>query len=141
MPAPQEVTHASRQYEAYARALIDRALLQTHNQVYAITRAILHETRDHLDLADGIRFAQGLPVVLRAIFVEGWDVAVVPRFFLGAASFHRHVVERLSPHVVPPDTIVEDVVACVTAHADPFDLTKAIGVLPPGLASVWQTKG
>lgn len=138
MTAPQEITHASRQYEAYADALIARSMLQTHNQVYAMTRAVLHETRDHLTLAQGIRFANGLPAVLRAAMVADWDVDARPRDFPGGDAFLADVIRRLSPHHVPPETIVGDVIETISAHADPFAFKQGLAALPDGLAALWR---
>ncbi len=87
MPAPAEITYASRNYEAFAADLTDAAMLQTHNQVYAMTRAVLHAFRDRLAVADAIAFAQGLPAVLRAIYVEGWSGGDAPVSFGGAEAF------------------------------------------------------
>lgn len=138
MTLPLEITHACRFYEAYADDLVARAMLQTHNQAYAMTRAVLHRTRDHLTLAQGIRFAQGLPVVLRAIMIADWDVDAAPSVHSGRSAFRADVIHRLSPHHVPPDTIVEDVIQTVAAHADSFAFNQALLALPEEIASLWR---
>ncbi len=138
MTAPQEITHASRQYEDFASDLKQQAMLQTHNQVYAMTRAVLHETRDHLSLEQAIGICQGLPAVPRAIFVEGWNAAVPAKSLASKAEFSASVVKRLTPHHIPPETIVDDVVSCIEKHADPAAFRQGVAWLAGPLATIWH---
>ena len=138
MPAPADITYASRAYEAFAADLKATALLETHNQVYAMTRAVLHQCRSHLAVEEGLAFAQGLPAVLRAIFVEGWHGSEVPQPFADPDAFLADVVTRLAPHHVPPASIVRDVAVVLGRHADPKAWSRALDALPPGLAGLWR---
>ena len=73
MTVPMEYRTATEDFEAFLADLKEQAMLAAHNQAYALTRAVLHVFRGHLTVPEGLRFAQVLPPVLRAVFVEGWE--------------------------------------------------------------------
>lgn len=43
-----------------------------------IIRAVLHAVRDRLPPDDAIQFAQGLPMVLKAVFIDQYDISKTP---------------------------------------------------------------
>lgn len=48
------------------------------NMAARITRAVLHALRDRLPADDAIEFAQGLPMALKGIFIDQYDLSAVP---------------------------------------------------------------
>lgn len=50
------------------------------NRDYAarITRAVLHAVRDRLPPDDAIQFAQGLPMALKGVFIDQYDISITP---------------------------------------------------------------
>ena len=71
-------------FEAYAnhgnRFIHEVALELGATRDYAarITRAVLHAIRDRLPAAEAVQFAQGLPMALKGVFFDGYDLARVP---------------------------------------------------------------
>ena len=138
MTIPPEITQASTQFMELLGALKERASLQTHTQCYAILRAVLHEFRGYMTTAQAIAFAGGLPPVVRAIFVADWRPDEAPPPPLAPREFTAAVVKRLSPHHVPPDSIVSDVFALLASRADPARTAVAVDNLPAGLQRLWR---
>ena len=56
-------------------------MLQPSHQAYHTLRAVLHTFRSHLTTAEALCFANVLPAVIRAIFVEDWVPAENPSPF------------------------------------------------------------
>ncbi|XHC12666.1 DUF2267 domain-containing protein [Labrenzia sp. ac12] len=72
MPMPQTYFRASVEFDAFIHDVRDTCMLQTHHQAYHTLRAVLHTFRDHLTTEQALAFANILPAVTRAIFVEDW---------------------------------------------------------------------
>src|SRR5664279_4784581 len=108
MTQPRDVIFASKLFQDWLEALKQRALLQTHNQSYAMFRAVLHALRRHMTTAQVLNFADALPPLPRGIFIEDWRPAE-PLPVKSAKDFIRDVIKDLAPHHVPPDSIVKDV--------------------------------
>lgn len=50
----------------------------SRNSAARITRAVLHAVRDRLPADDAVQFAQGLPMVLKGVFFDQWDMSDNP---------------------------------------------------------------
>ena len=139
MTMPPEIAQASTQFMELLGALKQRASLQTHNQCYAMLRAVLHGFRGYMTVTQAIAFAGGLPPVVRAIFLADWrpDEAPPPPP-PSRQEFAAAVVKRLAPHHIPPDSIVSDVFAVLAYRADPARTAEAIDMLPAGLKQLWH---
>jgi uncharacterized protein (DUF2267 family) len=74
----------SMNFESYAsdgnrfiREVAER--LQTdRNTAARVTRAVLHAVRDRLPAVDAVQFAQGLPMALKGVFIDQYDLSKVP---------------------------------------------------------------
>jgi uncharacterized protein (DUF2267 family) len=140
MPMPPEIAQASTQFMELLGALKARAWLQTHNQCYAMLRAVLHEFRGFMTVHQAIAFAAALPPVARAIFVEHWRLDDAPPRPPSPEDFTEAVVRRLSPHHIPPDSIVGDVFAVLAPRCDPAQIGPAIEALPARLQKLWRSE-
>jgi uncharacterized protein (DUF2267 family) len=138
MPMPPEIAQASVQFMDLLGALKERAWLQTHNQCYAMLRAVLHEFRQYLTVRQAIAVADALPAVTRAIFVEDWAPCDEPPAPPAPEEFTAAVVRRLSPHHVPPDSIVADVFAVLAPRCNAARLGPAVDALPSELRNLWR---
>jgi uncharacterized protein (DUF2267 family) len=69
--------------------------LDTNRQAAArITRAVLHAVRDRLPANDAIQFAQGLPMALKAIFIDQYDLSKVPVVIRSPRRFMDFIYEK-----------------------------------------------
>lgn len=57
------------------------------NRAARITRAILHAVRDRLPPDDAVQFAQGLPMALKGIFFDQYDISRTPVVIRGRNKF------------------------------------------------------
>lgn len=48
------------------------------NSAARIFKAVLHAVRDRLPASDAIEFAQGLPMVLKGVFIDQYDMSSAP---------------------------------------------------------------
>lgn len=137
MTIPADVQFASKQFDAILGALKDMAFLATHNQGFAMLRAVLHELRDHLTVEQTAAFGDALPALIRGIFYEDWHPSCDPPRFPAPNVFTEAVFRRLSPHHVPPESIVTDVFAVLARHIDDAALKTVLDQCPDGARAMW----
>ena len=139
MTMPPEIAYASRQFMDLLGSLKKTAGLQTHNQCYAMLRAVLHEFRAHLTIEQAIGFADALPPLGRAIFIEDWQPTERPASVPSRQAFADAVERRLSPHHVPPERIADAVFAVLNERADARKMAVVHDSLPAGLAELCRS--
>lgn len=64
------------------------------NKAARITRAVLHALRDRLPPDDAIQFAQGLPMALKGVFVDQYDISKTPVILRGRNKFIDYVISK-----------------------------------------------
>jgi uncharacterized protein (DUF2267 family) len=139
MTQPYDVQFASEQYQAWLSALKDRAMLQSHNQSQAIFRAVLQALRRHMTMEQTLSFADALPPLPRGIFIERWRPAD-PVSLSCANDFLQEVIESLSPHIIPPESIVSDVFAVLAERSSRLGAERLQQQLPEQLKSLWPSR-
>lgn len=112
-------------------------MLVTQNQSQAMMRAVMHELRRYLKTADVLTFANAMPPLPRGIFIENWEPNQTLPQLASAEQFTQGVFDRLSPHIVPPDSIVRDVFAIWAQFLSPLNARQIDSVLPEPLAALW----
>ena len=136
MTQPHDVMHASKQFQEWLTALKERAMLATHNQSQAIFRSVIRNLRRHMTAQQVLTFADALPPLPRGIFIEGWRPGD-PAPLHSAKDFLQEIIDDLSPHVIPPDTIVEDVFVVLAQHSKPWNVKTLGEQLPEILQPLW----
>lgn len=137
MTVPQEYVHASRDFERFMNDFMQIAMLETHHRGYAIVRAVLHVFRDHLTVGDALRFAEILPAVLRAVFVENWHPAAEPPPFPGRTALVQEVRANRRDHNLASEASISEVAAALRRNVDNSDLDRILATLPPGAVEYW----
>lgn len=113
------------------------SMLATRHQAYAVTRAVLHVFRDHLTISDALMFAEVLPAVLRAIFVENWRPADSPPLFPDRQTLVQEVKANRRDHNLASESSIRDVAAALRRNVDNASLDRALSRLPAGAADYW----
>lgn len=140
MPVPAEYWNASKDFEAFLQDVRDTCMLQTHHQAYHTLRAVLHVFRSHLSVSQALAFADVLPPVTRAIFVEGWQCAGHPSDFPSRTKLQQEVKSIRRDHNLAPDSAIADVAAALRRSSiDKRDLDNILKTLPAGAVEYWST--
>jgi uncharacterized protein (DUF2267 family) len=137
MTVPAEYAHADRDFERYMIALLDLTTLETRHRAYAVTRAVLHVFRAHLPVHDALVFADALPAVLRAIFIETWRPAGEPTPFPDRAELTREVRAIRRDHTLADDDSIRAVARALRASLDQTTLDRALAGLPDAARDYW----
>lgn len=139
MPMPQTYFQASREFDAFILDVRDTCLLQTHHQAYHTLRAVLHAFRSHVTTDQALAFANVLPAVTRAIFVEDWTPNDAPPPFPEREVLVREVQSVRKDHNLAPDSAIQDVAAALRRSSiDERDLDRVLADLPDGARVFWN---
>lgn len=139
MTVPMSIVMASKEFDRFLLDVRDTAMLQTHPQAYHTLRAVLHVFRGHLSVADALRFADILPPVARAIFVESWNPEQTNGPFPDRKALQFEVTQVRRDHNVAPDSAIRDVARALRRHVDERDLDRVLGGMPEGAGEFWAS--
>jgi uncharacterized protein (DUF2267 family) len=96
-------THRPLNFEKYASEgnhfvnLVASHLGCDRNTAARITRAVLHAVRDRLPPVDAVQFAQGLPMAMKGVFFDQYDISAAPVLIRHPDEFIDYVMEKAGP--------------------------------------------
>jgi uncharacterized protein (DUF2267 family) len=75
------------------------------NHAARVLRAVLHAVRDRLPADDAIQFAQGLPLALKGVFIDQYDLSDVPVVIRSPQKFLQFIYSKagITAHLDFPD--------------------------------------
>lgn len=138
MTLPFEYQNASLEFERFMIDARDLAGLSTTNMAWNMVVGVLHTFRKRLSVDQALRFADVLPPVLRAMFVEGWRPGVSVVNF---GTDEEHLAEVRSvrrEHNFSPPNAVAAVAAALRRHVDAAALERVLSSLPPAARQYWS---
>jgi uncharacterized protein (DUF2267 family) len=138
MPMPFAYRSATEDYEKFLDDLQRITMLQTWHQAYQTLRAVLIVFRNHVPPQVTINFAQSLPVVLRAILIEDWDLAAEVTPFPNRTALQREVECIRPDHNISPATAIGDVALVLRRAMKPEDYSRMLANLPEAARPFWE---
>ena len=137
MAIPPEYQRATDFFHQLLEDARDEADLNTVNQSYTMVQGVLQTFRRRLDVVDAIRFANALPVGVRALFVQEWDINERKRPFQDLAIMTEEVQELRPQHNFAPANSIRAVARALRRNLDEAVLDRVLATLPPGAAEFW----
>ena len=138
MPMPQEYQRAGEAFGLFLEDAREALGHATRNQTYTTVQGVLLAFRRRLTVEQGLRFADVLPAVLRAIFVSGWNPNERPVAFSPREAMTDEVRALRQAHNFSPPTAIADVARALRAHVDSRDFETTLANLPPGALEFWS---
>ena len=137
MPLPFEYQNASRQFDQFMIESRDNAGLATTNMSWNMVVGVLHCFRSRLSIEQALLFADALPPVVRAIFVENWNPALPRKEFGTYASMLADVRSVRSQHNFSTENAIPAVAAALCNNIDMVTFLHALKQLPPEAQKYW----
>ena len=138
MPRPLEYIRASEEFDAFLLDVMQNADFATRNSAYTTAQAVLLAFRSRLTVAEGLRFADVLPSVLRAIFVTEWNIAAAPLPFLSRAEMTLEVQGLRRDHNFSPSSAIVDVAKALRKAVDMKKFDAVLATLVPEARDYWK---
>lgn len=142
MTIPFDYTRASIEFEKLMVDARDCAGLSTTNMAWNMVVGVLWTFRRRLTVTQALRFAELLPAVPRAIFVEGWaaelEARCEPLPFEGREAMTEEVRSVRHEHNFSPPDSIRAVARALRRHVDGAAFDRMLGELPAAARDYWQ---
>lgn len=140
MPVPSEYQRASLDFESFLVDARESAGLVTTNQAYTMVEGVFRTFRRRLSVAEGLAFADVLPPVLRALFVENWDSSAPAQPFASREAMTAEVQALRAAHNFSPANAISSVATALRKHVQLDRLEQVLAKLPTGSVQFWAAE-
>lgn len=110
---------------------------------YEALGIVLHVLRDRLPVAQAVHLGGHLPLLLRGLYYQNWNVSVNPEKYRRAQNFLQHVrcglMEHRLEHVLE-DQLVDAVAGMLTDHLSEGELSGIRHSLPSEIRALFHPK-
>ncbi|PJE36026.1 DUF2267 domain-containing protein [Pseudooceanicola lipolyticus] len=138
MPMPWTYRHASKEWRAFLDDAKERMSLESDNMAYTAVDAVFQVFRRRLTAQEGLAFASVLPSVLRAIFVNNWDVTEPRAAFDDREKLVSEVQKVRVNHNLTPDNAIEATAWAVRRCTNKRDFERVLAKLPAEALAFWH---
>lgn len=130
--------HAVHQSDIWFDELMMMLSWNDRASAYRALHTVLPLLRSHLPLDEASHLSAQLPLVVRALFFEGWHPSAEPLKDGSSDDFVTHVgkafCNTLSAH---PSEIITAVFALLARHVTPGEINQVRLALPEGVRRYW----
>jgi uncharacterized protein (DUF2267 family) len=126
--------HTVQETNVWLKDVQEEIHLETRQEAYNASRAVLHTLRDRLPAEVAIKLGAQLPLLLRGIYYEGWHAAGTPTKERHVEDFVEHVWSEL-PRQFPVDplSVTRGVFEILWEHLDEGEFKKVMNHLPASI--------
>ena len=123
--------------DAWLADLMEELSIQDPRQTVRVLRATLHTLRDRLAPPQAANLAAQLPLLIQALFYEGFKPESMPERY-DLEGFLNQVDRQLQPVDPDPRTAVVAVLGLLQRHVGGGILESIVGGLPADLRTFWH---
>lgn len=138
MTVPQDYARASEVFDRLLTDIADICNLGTRHQAYAVLYAVLRVFRRRLTAVEILIFADCLPAMLRAMFVNDWLPGEEPLPFATLEEYDREARAIRRHHNLMPEGSFRRVATLIRLQCIPLAFEDALKRLPPEVRRFWQ---
>jgi uncharacterized protein (DUF2267 family) len=114
------------------------------HQTYEALGVVLHVLRDRLPLPEAVALGAQLPLLLRGLYFQNWDMSINPEKYRHANVFLAHVRAGLVSHrlgFVREEHLVEAVAAILGARVSEGEFASVRRCLPTEIRKLFGAEG
>ena len=138
MPMPFTYRHATDEFRDFLAKLRQETLIASDNVLYTGTEAVLHSFRARLTVQQAVDFANLLPAVLRAIFVQDWNTAKARQPWPDRQTLRAEMLALRRDHNVCPQGLLEALLTAIPATMRRLDLDRLLESIGPEATDFWR---
>lgn len=140
MTWPAEYQRACQEFEKFMVNARDAGSLATTNMAWTMVQAVLLSFRKRLTIDHTITFANALPPLLRALFLDNWTPTVQPQPFLNRAEHLVEIRALRAEHNFSPDDAQYAVARALREAVGPDKLDEVLSTLPGEAREFWRVE-
>ena len=141
MTVPQDYTRAGQVFDKLLTDVADVCGLGTRHQAYAVVYAVLRVFRRRLNAEQILIFADCLPAILRAMFVNDWLPGEEVKPFATLEEYDREARLIRQHHNLMPEGSFKNVATLIRLQCVPLAFEDALNRLPSGVTDFWKEVG
>ncbi len=140
MPMPWTYRHAAKEWARFLADVKDVMGTPSDNVAYTTAQGVFGAFRDRLRADQVAQFAQVLPAIPRALFIDGW-VPQEPRAWADAATYLEEVKALRRHHNLSTDQALEAVSVALHRAVGGEALSAALDRIGPEARRFWHLEG
>lgn len=123
--------------------LSDEMGWDNRHRAFEAMGVVLRAFRDQLPVQEAVAFGAQLPLLIRGLYFQNWDVSHNPGQDLHLDEFMRRVLSEFVEHRTPApvDSLVRAVVRVLAGRLTQGQLSSLRRALPPDLRVLWDVRG
>ncbi len=137
MTWPLEYQKACIDFERFMVAARDAAGLQTTNMAWNMVEGVLLVFRRRLTMRQAIEFANVLPPLIRALFLNNWHPGDEPEPFIDREALTSEVQALRRAHNFAPENSIDAVALALRSVVDENALDRVLGACPVEARAFW----
>ena len=137
---PNDYQRAGPVFERFLEEARDALDLTTRNQTYTVVEGVFRTFRRRLSVEEGLRFADTLPAVLRALFVEEWDISVPPVAYAERKVLEEEVAGLRRHHNFAPHGSIRAVARALRRFVDEQRFDQVLASLGDEARAFWSVE-
>jgi uncharacterized protein (DUF2267 family) len=138
VPYPYEYAVATQTWLEVLDAVRHETDLSTRNQAFTVLEGVLRTFRRRVEVHDALRFADELPVAVRALFVHDWDPTLPQLPFQAPLDLAEEVRALRPAHNFAGPTAVPDVARALRRFVHEARFDALLATLPDGAVDFWR---
>ena len=140
MPMPWTFRHGDREWRRFLGDIREVMGTPSDNVAYTTAEGAFRAFRARLTVDQVARFAQVLPAMPRALFLEGWAPAP-PRPWADAATYLAEIMALRADHHFATGRAREAVSVALHRAVGPERLARALDGIGPEARAFWAVEG
>jgi uncharacterized protein (DUF2267 family) len=138
MPYPHEYQVATDRFSDFLGDVKEEAGFGSRHMAYTMTQAVFQVFRRRVDLKSAIKFANVLPVGMRALFVDEWDTDEERLPFTDLETMNEEVKKLRPEHNFSTQSAIQQVAVAVKKQVDQEQFRTVLSEISEEALAFWQ---
>lgn len=135
----ESTTATSRQWIHELMAILELAPDEAGRAMHAL-RAGIHAIRDRLPAQEAVQLGAQLPLLIRGLYYDGWQLNNDPTRIRTRAQMIDRVQREIGrDQLLSAPAVLSAVIALLNKHVTPGEISDVVSTLPQPIAELWKT--
>jgi uncharacterized protein (DUF2267 family) len=131
---------ATDKFAAFLNDVKEEAGFGSSHMAYTMAQGVFQVFRRRVDFKDAVVFANVLPVGLRALFIDDWDVDEERMPFTDLEAMNKEVRQLRPDHNFATEKAIQQVAAALKKHVDQEKLRGVLEGISGEAVEFWGMK-
>jgi len=138
MPYPHEYTVATDRFADFLGDVKEEADFGSRHMAYTMVQGVFQVFRRRIDFKSAIRFANVLPVGMRALFIDEWDTEEERLQFTNLETMNEEVKKLRPDHNFATQSAIQQVAVAVKKYVDLEEFRNVLSEISEEALAFWQ---